>query len=46
MIVPVPTTQVGCVIVMTGVAGVGGCALIVAIETGEVHPVAFLQVTL
>ena len=45
VIVPEPTVQVGCVKAMVGAAGVSGCALIVALVAGEVHPDPFVVVT-
>ena len=43
--VAVDTVQVGCVIVTAGEAGVTGCALMVILVTGEMHPAAFLAKT-
>ena len=46
VMVPVATTHVGCVGVAVGAAGVAGGELIVTEAAAEVHPAAFLTVTL
>ena len=45
VIVPVDTVQLGCVNVMVGAAGVGGCILMTILAEGkEVHPAALVTV--
>jgi hypothetical protein len=46
VMVPVAKEHVGCVNETVGAAGVAGCALITAEVAEEVHPLAFLAVTL
>jgi len=43
--VPVATVQVGWVGVTDGAAGVAGCVFNVMLVTGDMHPDAFLAVT-
>jgi hypothetical protein len=46
VIVPVATAHVGCVTLTDGATGVAGCAFTTAEVAGDVHPAAFLAVTL
>ena len=46
VIVPVPMLQVGCVTDAVGAAGVASCAFTVTLVAAEIHPAAFLAVTL
>ena len=46
VIVPVASEQVGWISVTVGAAGAVGAAVIVAIVIAEIHPDAFLAVTL